>query len=221
MISARGLSKVFEDSTKNKIYAIKDINLEIQDGEFIGVFGHPGAGKTTLIGMLSGLHTPTTGVVEYDNMNISTLRGQSFTKFRQENIGVIFRQFYLAPMLTVYENIEMAANLVKASKEYIHEMIEKVDLVGKEDKYPDQLSHDEQQRVAVARALIKRPRVLFCDEPTGSLDEEAGHGILNLINELTSQVIVFVATHKQDDPVLCSLADRVMTMRNGMIDTDR
>jgi len=219
MILVRGLSKVFGNSAESKMFALRDINLEIQDGELVVILGHSGAGKTTLINILSTLDMPTLGSVEYNGVNICTMKNRKLIKFRQAHVAFIFQQFHLLPMLTVEKNIQVAATLVKASKDEIEQMIHNVGLTGKKYKYPFQLSGGEQQRVAIARALIKRPKVLFCDEPTGALDEYSGYEILNLISKLTyqHQATVFIVSH---NPIVGNLADRMITMKNGRIYTN-
>ncbi|MCL1918503.1 MAG: ABC transporter ATP-binding protein [Peptococcaceae bacterium] len=219
MISVKGVSKIFGESAANKMYALKDIDLTINAGEFVVVLGHSGAGKTTLINILSALDTPTMGTVEYDGLNITKLKGGKLTKFRKENVGFIFQQFYLVPVLTAYENIEIAANMSKATKHQIHELLARMHLTHKANDYPFQLSGGEQQRVAVARALAKKPQVLFCDEPTGALDEENGRIVMSLINGMNKQygLTVVIVTH---NPMLGSMADRIITMKNGMILTN-
>jgi putative ABC transport system ATP-binding protein len=216
VIRANRLSKVFGETNENLVYANKDVNLTVNDGELVVILGHSGAGKTTLINMLSTLDTPTTGTIEYDYFDISKLKGKKLTKFRLQNIGFIFQQYHLIPNLTVFENIEVVANLAKTKREDIRELIESVNLCGKEKKFPYQLSGGEQQRVAIARALVKKPKVLFCDEPTGSLDEENGNKILNIINHLNINygVTVILVSH---NPAMGKIASRVVTMNNGMV----
>jgi len=219
MITARGVSKIFGESATSKMYAIRDIDLTIHDGEFVVILGHSGAGKTTLINVLSALDSPTMGSIEYNGVNITKLRGGKLTKFRKENVGFIFQQFYLVPLLTAFENIEIAASMCNATKQQVHELLARMHLTGKENDYPFQLSGGEQQRVAVARALAKRPQVLFCDEPTGALDEENGRIVMSLINGMNKQygLTVVIVTH---NPMIGSMADRIITMRNGRILTN-
>jgi putative ABC transport system ATP-binding protein len=201
------------------MFALKDISITIEDGEVVVILGHSGAGKTTLINVLSALDTPTIGSIIYDNVNITNLKGAKLTQFRKESIGFVFQQFHLVPMLTVYENIEVAANLARVKRNQVLELIERVNLVGKEKKYPFQLSGGEQQRVAIARALVKKPKVLFCDEPTGALDEESGNKVLTLIGELNAayKLTVVMVTH---NPIIGKMADHMITMKNGMIMTN-
>jgi putative ABC transport system ATP-binding protein len=219
MITVKGVSKIFGESVASKMYALKDVGLTIHDGELVVILGHSGAGKTTLINVLSTLDTPTMGSIEYDGKDITNLRGGKLTKFRKEMIGFIFQEFHLLPMLTAYENIEIAASLVQAKRRHIDELFERMYLGGKENHYPFQLSGGEQQRVAIARALVKRPKVLFCDEPTGALDEHNGNVVLSLINELNKNygMTVVMVTH---NAIIGSLAHRMITMKNGTVLTN-
>ncbi|MCL1791204.1 MAG: ABC transporter ATP-binding protein [Peptococcaceae bacterium] len=219
MIRTKCISKIYGESNESMMYALKDVSITIEDGEVAVILGHSGAGKTTLINVLSALDMPTIGQIIYDDLNITNLKGPQLTKFRRESIGFVFQQFHLVPMLTAYENIEVAANLVKAKRHHIYELIERVNLVGKEGKYPFQLSGGEQQRVAIARALAKKPKVLFCDEPTGALDEENGNKVLTLIGELNAayKLTIVMVTH---NPIIGKMADRMITMKNGMVVTN-
>ncbi|MCL1918564.1 MAG: ABC transporter ATP-binding protein [Peptococcaceae bacterium] len=219
MITARGVSKIFGESATSKRYGLRDINLDIKAGEFVVILGHSGAGKTTLINILSALDSPTMGSIEYDETNITKLRGRKLTKFRKEYIGFVFQQFHLVETLTTYENIEFAARMSKATKHQIRELLARMGLSSKENDYPFQLSGGEQQRVAVARALAKKPKVLFCDEPTGALDEENGKMVLSLINGMNKQygLTVVIVTH---NPMIASMANRIITMKNGSIITN-
>ncbi|MCL1853616.1 MAG: ABC transporter ATP-binding protein [Peptococcaceae bacterium] len=219
MISTKCISKIYGESSEGMMFALKDISITIDDGEVVVILGHSGAGKTTLINVLSALDTPTIGSIIYDNVNITNLKGAKLTQFRKESIGFVFQQFHLVPMLTVYENIEVAANLARVKRNQVLELIERVNLVGKEKKYPFQLSGGEQQRVAIARALVKKPKVLFCDEPTGALDEESGNKVLTLIGELNAayKLTVVMVTH---NPIIGKMADHMITMKNGMVMTN-
>lgn len=219
MIVANCVSKVFGETAESSIYAIKDISLTIYNGELVVILGHSGAGKTTLINVLSTLDLPTSGKIVFNDVDLAKLKGKRLTRFRRENIGYIFQQFHLISTLNVYENIEVAANLARADKHDIYKMISSVNLEGKEKKYPYQLSGGEQQRVAIARALIKKPKVLFCDEPTGALDEDNGRNVLSLIAEIKEafNVTVIIVSH---NPVIAKMADRMITMNNGEILTN-
>lgn len=219
MISVNGVSKIYGEAKESKIYANKDIDLNINEGEFVVILGSSGSGKTTLINMLSTLEKPTEGCIKYNDINVSELSGGRLTRFRKDNIGFIFQQYHLISTLTVFENIEIAASLVKADKQDVYGLINSVNLNGKENKYPYQLSGGEQQRVSIARALAKKPKVLFCDEPTGALDESNGNQVLSLIKNVKDKfkITVIIVTH---NPLIAEMADRVITMRDGKIESN-
>ena len=219
MISVNGVSKIYGETKESKIYANKGIDLSINDGEFVVILGHSGSGKTTLINMLSTLEKPTEGCIKYDDINVSDLSGGRLTRFRKDNIGFIFQQYHLISTLTVFENIEVVASLAKADKQDVYDLINSVNLNGKENKYPYQLSGGEQQRVSIARALVKKPKVLFCDEPTGALDESNGNQVLSLIKKVKDKfnITVIIVTH---NPLIAEMADRVVTMCDGKIESN-
>lgn len=220
MIETIDLCKVFGESDENKFYANKNINLKVNDKELLVILGPSGSGKSTFMNLLSTLEKPTSGKILYDGKDISKLKGGNLTKFRKEEIGFIFQQYYLVSMLTVYENIEIAAQLANKDENFIKNIIEEVGLQGKEDKYPFQLSGGEQQRAAIARAIVKTPKVLFCDEPTGALDEENSKKILKLICKIQNQygITVIMVTH---NPIIADVADRVIHMNSGRIVSDK
>lgn len=220
MIEIIDLCKVFGESDESKFYANKDINLKINDNELLVILGPSGSGKSTFMNLLSTLEKPTSGRILYDGKDISKLKGSKLTKFRKEEIGFIFQQYHLVPMLTVYENIEITAKLANKDKNFINNLIEEVGLKGKENKYPFQLSGGEQQRVAIARAIAKTPKVLFCDEPTGALDEENSKKILKLICKVQKEygITIIMVTH---NPLFADLADRVIQMNSSRIISDK
>ena len=216
MIRTIDLTKIYGETDESKIYANRNINLELTTGEIVVILGQSGSGKTTLMNLLSSLEKPTSGKILYDDIDITKLSGHRLTKFRKENIGFIFQQYYLIPMLTVFENVEICANLVHAGKNYVSKLIDSVGLKGKEKKYPFQLSGGEQQRVAIARALAKKPSVLFCDEPTGALDEDNSKKVLQLISDIQNEygITLVIVTH---NPLIANMADRIIEMNSGMI----
>ena len=220
MIETIDLCKVFGESYESKFYANKDINIKINDNELLVILGPSGSGKSTFMNLLSTLEKPTSGKILYNGRDISKLKGSKLTKFRKEEIGFIFQQYHLISMLTVYENIEIAAQLSSNDKNFIYKLIEEVSLKGKENKYPFQLSGGEQQRVAIARAIAKTPKVLFCDEPTGALDEENSKKILKLICKVQKEhgITIIMVTH---NPLIADVADRVICMNSGKIISDK
>ncbi len=214
MINLKNISKEYIVSDVTT-YALKDINLTINQGEIVVLLGQSGSGKSTLLNIISGLDQPTTGTVELNNEKLNEMSEKEKTKFRRQNIGFIFQQYNLLPTLTVEENIKLGEQL--ANDTYIYnDILSFVGLDKHTTKYPFQLSGGEQQRVSIARAIIKKPNILFCDEPTGALDEETSKDVLALIQKLNAEfnTTVVLITH---NPHIAKLGDRVITLSNGRI----
>lgn len=198
-----------------KTHALSDVSLSINEGEFIVVLGPSGSGKSTLLNLMGGLDVPSTGSIEISGQDISSMNTKMLTAFRRRHLGFIFQQYNLLSTLTVAENVGVGHALGDQSIE-ISEMLERVDIASHADKYPHQLSGGEQQRVSIARALIKGPKILFCDEPTGALDETNGKRILALLQTLNKKhkTTIVLITH---NPAIALLADRVIRMNSGKI----
>jgi putative ABC transport system ATP-binding protein len=205
--------------------ALRGVSLSVQPGEFVALMGPSGSGKSTLLTILGGLDRPTTGSVIFEGRDISRLSDDEATRLRRERTGFVFQAFNLIPLLSVRENIALPFTIAgqDASKgslgERIRDVIALVELTGKERHRPDQLSQGEQQRVAVARALVTRPSVLLADEPTGNLDYTSGGELLDalwLSSETAGQTIVLV-TH---DARAAAYADRVMVIGDGQIEDE-
>lgn len=213
-IILKDVTKIYQTG-EIKTYALKNINLEIQDGEFIVVLGPSGSGKSTLLNVISGLDIPTSGHILFNDTVISQLNEKALTKFRRDYLGFIFQQYNLLQNLTVKENIEMGA-AIGINPLNLDEVIERVGLSDQKDKYPYQLSGGEQQRVSIARSVAKNPAIMFCDEPTGALDEKTGKQVLALIQEMNEfyKTTTVVITH---NPSIGSMADRVIKMNSGEI----
>ncbi|MCA5963992.1 ABC transporter ATP-binding protein [Blautia sp. RD014234] len=190
------------------------MSLDIEDGEFAVILGASGSGKSTLLNVLSGLETPDQGDVYYEEKKIAGLSESELTRFRREQVGFIFQQYYLLPHMNVDKNVKMGADL-SGNKDY-REVIEAVGLGDKLEKLPGELSGGEQQRVSVARALAKKPRVLFLDEPTGALDEATGRLVLDYICRLQKMYhfTVVMVTHNQN---IAQMAHKVILMNSGKI----
>lgn len=193
---------------------LRGIDLEITDGEFLVILGASGSGKSTLLNCLSGLEKVEEGKIQYDEKELTSLSDKELTEFRKENIGFIFQQYYLLPHMNVEKNVRMGADLAK-NKDY-KEIIQAVGLEEKMKQYPSELSGGEQQRVSVARALAKKPKVLFLDEPTGALDEKTGRQILDYICKLQKKYgfTMVMVTHNQN---IAEMASRVIKMNSGTI----
>lgn len=213
MIRACDLFKSY-GSADNPFPVLRGISLDIEDGEFAVILGASGSGKSTLLNVLSGLETPDEGAVYYEEKKITGLSESELTRFRREQVGFIFQQYYLLPHMNVDKNVKMGADL-SGNKDY-REVIEAVGLGDKLEKLPGELSGGEQQRVSVARALAKKPRVLFLDEPTGALDEATGRLVLNYISKLQKMYhfTVVMVTHNQN---IAQMAHKVILMNSGKI----
>lgn len=213
MIEARDITK-FYGRGESRFQVLKNISLKIKDGDFTVILGASGSGKSTLLNTLSSLERPDSGSIFYDERNITTLSESELTKLRKDNIGFIFQQYYLLPNMNVDKNVKMGADLA-GNKNY-KSVIEAVGLGGKLRKYPGELSGGEQQRVSVARALAKNPKVLFLDEPTGALDEDTGRQVLDYICGLQKEYgfTIVMVTHNLN---IAEMASTVIKMNSGKI----
>ncbi|MCM3280329.1 ABC transporter ATP-binding protein [Exiguobacterium sp. MER 193] len=214
MIELRDVSKIYKTGDVETA-ALKDIDLTIRDGAFVVILGPSGSGKSTLLNVISGLDTVTSGKITFGDTVLTDLSPEQMTSFRRDHLGFIFQQYNLLQNLTVYENVQIGSDLTKDPLT-IDELLEQVGLTSARDKYPYQLSGGEQQRVSVARSLAKNPAIVFCDEPTGSLDEENSKKVLELLERLneTYQKTVVVITHNNG---ISEMADDVIKMNSGRI----
>lgn len=213
MIELEDVTKAY-GSGESRTQVLKGISLTMEEHDFVVILGASGSGKSTLLHVMSGLEKPDTGKICYDGKDITKLTDDQCTQFRKENVGFIFQQYYLLPNMTVDKNVKMGADL--ANNADYEELIEAVGLKDKRHKYPNQLSGGEQQRAAIARALAKKPNVLFLDEPTGALDEETGRSALYFISQLYEKYgfTIVMVTHNQN---IAEMAHRVVLMNSGRI----
>lgn len=213
MIEVKEIIKSYGNSD-NKIQVLKGISITIKDGDFAVILGASGSGKSTFLNVASGLEYPDSGKVLYDGADITTLSDKELTLFRKENVGFIFQQYYLLPNMSVDKNVKMGADLGR-NKAY-RNIIEAVGLGEKLHKYPSELSGGEQQRVSVARALAKKPKVLFLDEPTGALDEQTGRQVLDYICKLQKEYgfTIVMVTHNLN---IAEMATTVIKMNSGKV----
>ena len=211
MITAENITKTYNNG---KTEVLRDVSLEIVDGEFVVILGASGSGKTTLMNVLSGLEKADGGTVTANGKNLSEMTEKQLTAFRREYVGFIFQQYYLLPHLNVENNVKMGAHLAK--NDAYREIIAAVGLESKLKSMPSELSGGEQQRVCIARALAKKPSVLFLDEPTGALDEKTGREILDyILREKEKQGFTAVmVTHNQN---IAETAQTVIRMNSGKI----
>lgn len=213
MIEVRDIIKSY-GSGESRFKVLQGISLEIKDGDFVVVLGASGSGKSTFLNVISGLERPDSGKVFYDTTDITAFSDNELTAFRKENIGFIFQQYYLLPNMDVDKNVKMGADLAD-NKDY-KTVIEAIGLGEKLHKYPSELSGGEQQRVSVARALAKKPKVLFLDEPTGALDEHTGRQVLDYICKLKDRYgfTIVMVTHNLN---IAEMAQTVIKMNSGKI----
>ena len=209
MIIAKDIKKKYNDQE-----VLRGIDLKIDKNEFVVILGASGSGKSTLLNILSGLEKSDSGEVVYDNESISDYSERQLTKFRKDKIGFVFQQYYLLNNLTVEQNVKVGANLAN-NKEYV-DIIKELGLEDKLSKYPNELSGGEQQRVSIARALAKKPTVLFLDEPTGALDEETGRKILEYLLKLKdkSHFTMIMVTHNEN---IAKLANKIIHVGSGRV----
>ena len=213
MIKAREINK-FYGSGESRFQVLKNISLTIEDGDFVVILGASGSGKSTLLNVLSGLERAESGQIFYGDTEITGLTDKELTAFRRKKIGFIFQQYYLLQNMNVGKNVKMGADLA-VNSDY-KAILKEVGLENKLHKFPSELSGGEQQRVSVARALAKRPEVLFLDEPTGALDEDTGRQVLQYISELQKEYgfTIIMVTHNLN---IAEMAKTVIRMNNGKV----
>ena len=200
---------------EHKLRAVDDMSFQILEGEFVVILGPSGAGKSTVLNLLGGMDTVTSGEILVDGRNVAGLGDNALTKYRAENVGFVFQFYNLIPTLTAYENIALTKDIVKNPID-AGALLEMVGLKDHARQFPSQLSGGEQQRISIARAIAKNPAILLCDEPTGALDSETGIIILTMLQNMSRErnKAVIIVTH---NAVLAEAADRVIRIRNGKI----
>jgi putative ABC transport system ATP-binding protein len=218
LIEIRGIGKDYQ-AGETLVRAICDMDVYIDDGEFVAIMGQSGSGKSTLLSIIGGLNHPTKGSVCVDTLDVYGLTSEQRADFRSEYLGIVFQSFQLIPYLTVLENVKlpMAVTGIKDSEQQKQAMqiLERVGLANKAQRLPDQLSGGEQERVAIARAIVNNPPILLADEPTGNLDSETAEGVMGLLAALNNegQTIIMV-TH---NPGVTSFASRTIHVRDGLV----
>ena len=216
LIEVRQVGKDYQ-SGESTVQAIKEMSLYIDDGEFVSIMGQSGSGKSTLLSILGGLNHPTRGRMLLDTLDIYKLTSEQRADLRSEYIGVIFQSFQLIPYLTVLENVKLPMAITgkkaKIQDKMARDVLDRVGLANKADRLPDQLSGGEQERVAIARAIVNKPPILLADEPTGNLDSKTAEEIMNLLKELNreGQTIIMV-TH---NPEACKHSSRTIMVKDG------
>lgn len=200
------------------VKALDDVNLEINEGEFVAIIGKSGSGKSTLLHMIGGLDIPTSGKVYIDNKNIFTLKEEELAVFRRRKIGFIFQSYNLIPSLNVWENVVLPIGLDgrDVDENFIRDLLKSLGLENKHDVLPNTLSGGQQQRVAIARALATRPAIILADEPTGNLDSKTSDEVMSILKSMSkkySQTLVMI-TH---DDSIAQMADRVIFIEDGRV----
>lgn len=197
------------------LYAVNQLNFTIDEGEFVIILGPSGAGKSTLLNLLGGMDHVTSGKIVVGGREISDLKAEELSGYRAEDVGFVFQFYNLIPTLTVYENVALVKEIAKDSLDP-GEMLQSVGLLEHQNKFPTQLSGGEQQRVSIARAVCKNPKMLLCDEPTGALDSETGVLILTMLQNMSREHkrTVIIVTHNS---ALAEAADKVIRIKNGKI----
>lgn len=217
MLTVKEVYKTY-GSGEAKVEALKDVNLTINQGEFIAIVGSSGSGKSTLLHTMAGLDKPTKGDVVIDEQNMYTLKEDERAAFRRRKIGFVFQFFNLIPVLTVEENIELPILLdhEKIDKNYLNELLDLLGLNDRRNHLPSQLSGGQQQRAAIARALIYKPSIIFADEPTGNLDKKNSKEVMELLTLSSKKYkqTLIVVTHELD---IASSADKVVTITDGKL----
>ncbi len=216
-IEVNNINKVYKMG-EVEIKALDNISFSIDKGEFVVVVGPSGAGKSTVLNILGGMDSPTSGELIVDNNEISEYSSRELTTYRRHDIGFVFQFYNLVQNLTALENIELATEICKDP--FKPEMVlEQVGLENRRDNFPSQLSGGEQQRIAIARALAKNPKLLLCDEPTGALDYNTGKSVLKLLQDTSrnNNMTVVVVTHNL---AIAPMADKVIKIKNGRVESE-
>lgn len=214
IVEFKNVSRIYT-SGDHELKALDNVNLTLEEGKFVVILGPSGAGKSTLLNLLGGLDSPTSGKIIVDGKDISDLSGDELAVYRAAKVGFVFQFYNLVPTLTVHENValvkEIAPDALSATK-----MLEEVGLSDHLKNFPSELSGGEQQRVSIARALAKNPKILLCDEPTGALDSQTGVLVLKLLLKMARDYgkTIVIVTHNQN---IAKMADVVMRVKNGKI----
>ena len=218
IVELKNVSKTY-NTGDTEFKALDNIDLSINKGEFVVILGPSGAGKSTLLNLIGGMDIPTSGSNKIDGEEISKYNENQLSEYRAENIGFIFQFYNILPTLTVLENVELIKDVVKNGNDSI-ESIKAVGLEKHINKFPNQLSGGEQQRVSIARAIAKNPKLLLCDEPTGALDSKTGVEVLKLLKKQcdgnNGENTVIIVTHNS---LFADIADTVIRVKNGKIES--
>ena len=220
ILQTHNLTKIYGEG-ETEVIALNNVNLSVEKGEFAAIVGTSGSGKSTLLHMVGGLDNPTSGTVIVDGQKTDTLDKDELTVFRRRNIGFVFQQYNLVPMLTVWESIVLPLKLDGRTpeKKYLDEIITTLGLEKKLNRMPNELSGGQQQRVAIARALAAKPAILLADEPTGNLDSKTSQDVIGLLKVTGSRFhqTILMITHNEE---IAQTADRIIRIEDGKIVSD-
>lgn len=215
-IEIENLTKTYKTGEES-FNALSGINLQINQGEFVVILGPSGAGKSTLLNILGGMDNATSGKITIGGEEITNYNDKELTKYRASSVGFIFQFYNILPSLTVLENVNLIKDVTKTVKD-AKDAIKKVGLEKHMNKFPSELSGGEQQRVSIARAIMKKPKILLCDEPTGALDSKTGAEILKILKkEADEDTTVIIVTHNS---LIADVADRVIRIKNGKVESN-
>lgn len=214
IVQARGLTKVYRMGEVD-VHALRGVDFELREGEFLVLLGASGSGKSTLLNILGGLDVPTEGLVTYRDRDLTHADESELTRYRRRHVGFVFQFYNLIPSLTARENVALVADIADNPMSP-EEALRRVGLGDRLDHFPSQLSGGEQQRVAIARAVAKRPDVLLCDEPTGALDYVTGRLVLEVLADVNRELGTTTAVITHNAPI-SAMADRVVTLADGRI----
>lgn len=221
IIKTKNLIKEYGQG-ENTIFALNNVSIDLEEGEFVAIVGSSGSGKSTLLNMLGGLDFPNEGEIYVRGTRLSDLKGDDLTIFRRRNIGFVFQSYNLIPILSVYENIVMPLELdgVQADTDFINEICEKLKITDKLDQMPGQLSGGQQQRAAIARALSTKPAIILADEPTGNLDSKTSVEVAGLLkmSALAFHQTIALVTHDEE---IAQMADRIIRIEDGRVYEER
>lgn len=216
LIELKDVSRVYEMGAE-KIHALNKVNLSIEKGEFVVILGPSGSGKSTLLNILGGMDRPTNGSIKVENDDISNFNEKELELYRRNYIGFVFQFYNLIPSLTARENVAIAANLTKNPLD-VDKLIDSVGLTKRKNLFPSSLSGGELQRLSIARALVKNPKLLLCDEPTGALDSKTGTKVLDLLKSTAKEnnISLVIVTHNSK---LEHIADKLIKLKDGEINS--